>query len=187
MCESGRLLSTRLLAYDRFSNGDLVYKLSREVGGLKKTFYYSSCSRGKYDGSNYCWKHSTSSSSISMKEIVSKGEQVCESDFPSKCKKGSKSKEIVEQQNALRIHITESLKQRIEELKSKVSCEDRINESITKTSQSTPPDTSMILPPILQPKLSVENFGGYSPGYLMRMTSMKLQRILSDTPLETSG
>jgi hypothetical protein len=77
-----------------------------------------------------------------MKEIVSKGEQVCESDFPSKCKKGSKSKEIVEQQNALRIHITESLKLRIEELKSKVSCEDRINESITKTSQGTPADVS---------------------------------------------
>jgi len=46
MCESGRLLSTRLSAYDRLLSGDGVYKLMRLLNGVSKSSYYCSCSRG---------------------------------------------------------------------------------------------------------------------------------------------
>ena len=113
MCESGRLLSTRLSAYDRLLSGESVYKLSRLVNGVSKVSYYCSCSRGKYEGSNYCWKHSTSSSSISMKEILSKGDRVLESDFPSKCKKVSKSLDSSKEDLRLKLFVSEDLKKRL--------------------------------------------------------------------------
>jgi hypothetical protein len=80
-----------------------------------------------------------------MKEIINKGVRVCESDFPSKCKKVSKSKEIENEQSALRIRITSDLKLRIQELKNVVSS-DSINESITKTSKVSPTNTSTDTP-----------------------------------------
>jgi hypothetical protein len=130
MCESGRLLSTRLSAYDRLLSGDGVYKLMRLLNGVSKSSYYCSCSRGKYEGSNYCWKHSTSSSSLSMKEIMSKGEQVLESDFPSKCKKVSKVADAKEDLRLMLV-VSADLKHRLSEFKRVIVSEESI-EAITE-------------------------------------------------------